>query len=126
MSWNKIYRDIKGMLEKGLAKKNYNLKGNNTYRVNCVARVVVDINSIETFAKVMKYCERNNVPYIVLGKGSNVLLVSDVLSAVVLVFGTKFSNIYNIGNSVIAESGATLAEVVRYGRNVGWIDRIFL
>ncbi len=117
MKWNKIYRDIKGMLEKGLVKKNYNLKNNNTYRVDCCAKILVEINSIETFCKTIKYCEANNIPKVVLGRGSNVLFVTEKLNAIVILLGDKFSNIYMMDDAIIAESGAMLTDVAVFARN---------
>ncbi len=119
MKWNKVARDLGKMLERGVVKNNYSLKEHNTYRLECKARVAILVNSLETFFKTMKYCEENNVPRLVMGRGSNILFVTPTITAVVIIFGNNFSNIYNIDNFVIAEAGATLAEVSRYAKELG-------
>ena len=115
--WNIVYRDLKKMLERGVVKKNYNLKEHNTYRLDCVARVAIIVNSLETFFKTIKYCETNRVPKIIIGRGSNILFVTPSLRAVVIIFGEKFSNIYRIDDCIIAEAGATLAEISKYAKD---------
>ena len=114
MKYYRFYRKLKRLLEKGVVRYNYNLKKHNTYKIKSRGKVVVIVNSLETFLKTMKLCERENFKPIVLGRGSNIILAKKKIKGVIIIFSEKFSNVYRIGNSVIAESGAPLCKVISF------------
>lgn len=114
-----VYNKLKAIVEKGYVKRNFDLIEYNTYRVHCIAKTCVIINSIETFAKTMVICNECGIKPIILGNGSNVILKNAKIDGVVIIFGSKFSNVYNIKNYVIAEAGTSLAKVMSYAKSVG-------
>ncbi len=115
---NKAYKDLRKMLEKGIVSKDYDLRNHNTYFISCIAKVVVNVNSLETFMKTILYCKDNDIKPVILARGSNVILASARLNRLVIIFGEKFNNIFNLGSYVICESGATISEIINYCRNV--------
>ena len=109
-----LYRELKRLVEKGYVKKNFDLTDYNSYRLEAVAKICVIVNSIETFIKTMKVCERRGVKPIILGNGTNVILARKVIDGVVMIMGKKFNRIDRIGNLLQVESGATLEEIIKY------------
>jgi len=117
MKYYRLYRKLKKMLERGVVKYNYNLKKFNTYNIKSRGKVVVLVNSLETFLKVMKVCEKEKFSPIVIGRGSNIILARKKIKSVIIIFSDRFSNVYKIDNSIIAESGAALSKVVAFATN---------
>jgi len=122
----RVYRELKKIVEKKYIKYNFNLKDNNTYRLSCVCKIAVFVNSIETFIKTMKICEANCIKPVILAQGSNVILKDKILNKVVILFGENFSNKYIIDDSIIVESGAKICDIISYGKanNLSSIERL--
>ncbi len=116
MQLKKVYSSLKKLLEKKVLKYNFDLETYNTYKLKCVAKVVVIVNTIETFVKTMKICEENNIKPIILAQGSNVIFKNPKLNNVVIIFGDNFSNIYKLDDMIIAESGAKLCDIIKFAK----------
>lgn len=54
-------------------KSNYSLKGLTTIGVGGPARLFVEVRSIEELQRSLAYCHAEQLPYFILGKGSNLL-----------------------------------------------------
>ncbi len=114
---NRLYKTLRQNLEKGVVRKNYDLYSHNSYKVHSVAKVAVIVNSLETFCKTMSFCEQLGIKPIVIGNGTNIILAKPIIDGVVIIFGKKFSNIYMQGNSVIADSGASIVDVINFAKD---------
>lgn len=114
---NRLYKILRQNLEKGVVRKNYDLYPHNSYKVHSVAKVAVIVNSLETFCKTMSFCEQLGIKPIVIGNGTNIILAKPIIDGVVIIFGKKFSNIYMQGNSVIADSGASILDVINFAKD---------
>lgn len=73
--------------------------------------LVTPINK-EQVVKTVKLCKENNVPYFLLGNGSNLLVKDGGVDGVVIKFN-KLNNIDINGNEIKAESGALLSNVAK-------------
>lgn len=73
--------------------------------------LVTPINK-EQVVKTVKLCKENNVPYFLLGNGSNLLVKDGGVDGVVIKFN-KLNNININGNEIKAESGALLSNVAK-------------
>ena len=114
---NRLYKILRQNLEKGVVRKNYDLYPHNSYKVHSVAKVAVIVNSLETFCKTMSFCEQLGIKPIVIGNGTNIILAKPIIDGVVIIFGKKFSNIYMQGNSIIADSGASILDVINFAKD---------
>ncbi len=114
---NRLYKTLRQNLEKGVVRKNYDLYPHNSYKVHSVAKVAVIVNSLETFCKTMSFCEQLGIKPIVIGNGTNIILARPIIDGVVIIFGNKFSNIYMQGNNVIADSGASILDVINFAKD---------
>ena len=114
---NRLYKTLRQNLEKGVVRKNYDLYPHNSYKVHSVAKVAVIVNSLETFCKTMSFCEQFGIKPIVIGNGTNIILARPIIDGVVIIFGNKFSNIYMQGNNVIADSGASILDVINFAKD---------
>lgn len=89
------------------------MAGHTTFRIGGPADCFVQIESEEQLQKVQHYLSLVELPWFVVGNGSNLLVSDRGFSGVVLQVGRRMSRITLDGTRVIAQAGATLAQVAR-------------
>ena len=101
-----------------------------TLRVGGPARFWIEPRDENTFAGLIRFCRRENLPLFVIGRGSN-LLVRDggIPGVVVHPSGGDFAEIEVKRNEIIAGVGAKLREVAYAGKAAGiggleWMEGI--
>jgi UDP-N-acetylmuramate dehydrogenase len=72
---------------------------------------LVEINTREELARLITYCERETIPWLFLGRGTNVLINDDGFRGVVVQLGPDFNRIAVEGNNLRAGAAAPLALV---------------
>ena len=80
------------------------------FRVGGPADILVTPVNEEQVVNTLKLCREYNVPYFILGNGSNILVKDGGISGVVIKFN-KLNKITTEGNCVTAQSGALLKDV---------------
>lgn len=84
-----------------------------TFRIGGLADCFVQLENTEQLIKVQKYLNQVGVPFFILGNGSN-LLVSDAgFRGVILQIGPRMSGVTVEGNVIVAQAGASMAQVAR-------------
>ena len=84
-----------------------------TFRIGGLADCFVQLENTEQLIKVQKYLSQVGVPFFILGNGSN-LLVSDAgFRGVILQIGSKMSKVTVEGNVIVAQAGASMAQIAR-------------
>ncbi|MDO5568975.1 MAG: UDP-N-acetylmuramate dehydrogenase [bacterium] len=82
----------------GVVLENVNLKKYNTYRLEHQARVIVSPSSITNLKEIVKYLFNNELEYIILGNGSNVIFKGDYNKIILML--DKLTNI-SINNGIV-------------------------
>ncbi len=86
-----------------------------SFKIGGNADFLVQPNSKIEISKLISCCKENNLPYIVIGNGSNLLVSDNGIKGIVIKVGKQFSNITLYDEETIfAESGATLAGVAAF------------
>ncbi|ELC8443215.1 UDP-N-acetylmuramate dehydrogenase [Clostridium perfringens] len=80
------------------------------FRVGGPADILVTPVNEEQVVNTLKLCKEYNVPYFILGNGSNILVKDGGISGVVIKFN-KLNKVTSEGNCVTAQSGALLKDV---------------
>ena len=62
----------------------YDLKKYNTYKLSVICKYLVFINHIQELIDLLKYLKENNIKYLVLGNGSNVIFKDEYFDGVVI------------------------------------------
>lgn len=84
-----------------------------TFRIGGLADCFVQLENTEQLIKVQKYLSQVGVPFFILGNGSN-LLVSDAgFRGVILQIGPKMNRVTVEGNVIVAQAGASMAQIAR-------------
>lgn len=89
------------------------MKKHTTFRIGGEADVFVRVGSKEQLARVLKYLGQVEIPYYVLGNGSNLLVPDQGYRGVILEIGDKISGVTVDGEALICQAGAPMAKVAR-------------
>ncbi|MCL1881784.1 MAG: UDP-N-acetylmuramate dehydrogenase [Oscillospiraceae bacterium] len=90
-----------------------------TFRIggNCN---IIKVNNVELLCEVLKHCHSAEIPWHIIGRGSNILISDAGLSGVVILVGDDFSkvcvenDVSNANNKILrCEAGARLSEVCK-------------
>ncbi len=93
-------------------KNNYPLSNVTTLEIGGPAKKFVEVSTQEELKEVIKYAKNENMNYLVIGGGSN-LLVSDK-GVNCLIIKNNISEIKKNNNKIIVKSGTPLQELVDY------------
>ena len=103
------------LLGKRLPKDNILLnepmKSHTTFRIGGPTDIMVKPQSIEALGETIKLCKEYQVPYYILGNGSNLLVADEGVRGVMIQIYHNLSQIKVEGNQVIAQAGALLSRI---------------
>ena len=101
------------------------LSGMTTMHVGGPADVVVTPYGLEETKKVIGRLIEEDVPWVVLGRGSNVLASDIGYDGVVVRIAENLQNLRMEGNTLIAQAGATLTSIARWAGAKGFAGMEF-
>lgn len=105
----------------GIVLENVDLKKYNTYGIGGKSRYLVIPKSVDKLKELLQYLKDINMPWYVLGSGSNVILPDDDFSGVIIKLDQL--NNYNVKNDIITvESGILLGNLVTKMLEDGYIN----
>lgn len=85
-----------------------------TFKIGGAARLAVFPKNENEISDVIKKCKEENVRYMVVGNGSNLLVADEGIDAVVIILGKDFAEVKLLDDeTVFAEAGAPLMKVCR-------------
>ena len=90
---------------------NESMRNHTSFRVGGPADILMLPTSEEEIKKIIDYCNQEDIPFIVIGNGSNLLVTDKGIRGVVIKLGKNFSKIEIKGDRVYAQSGALLSTV---------------
>ncbi len=105
-----MYEDLKELVGKEHVEKDKALKEHTYTKLGGHADYFVTPQSFEDVTKVVKYTKEKNVPLMLLGNGSNLIIKDGGIRGIVMYLG-ELNQIKVDGNEVHAESGALIAQV---------------
>ena len=95
-----------------------NLKRYNTYRLEVTAKYLVFPNTKEDFRDILKFLVSNDIKYVVLGNGSNIILKDDYFDGVVILLH-KLNKVKIDDDMVEVEAGYSLQKLAIEVSNMG-------
>lgn len=98
--------------------ENENMSLHTTFKIGGAADVFINVKSSEELESSLKLAKENGVPYLILGKGSN-LLISDLGIEGAVISTKLLDNIKIDGTRIICESGAHLSKLCTKALNSG-------
>lgn len=105
---------IEELTKYGTVSENANLKKLNTYKIGGNAKYLISPNSINDLINVLKILKNNNIRFLILGNGSNIILNSKEYNGAVI----RLNNLNGIElhpemEMVYAEAGVMLPKLVQ-------------
>lgn len=96
-------------------KLNEPMKNHTSFKIGGNAQVFIAPDSPEKCAEAIKLCNKFESEYIVIGKGSNLLVKDEGIDGVVICISNAMSDIkLNDNNTIYCQSGASLASVCSF------------
>lgn len=98
--------------------ENYNIKKYNTYKLEVIAKYLVFVKTKEELISLLKSLKENNIKYIILGNGSNVIFKDNYFDGVIIKLD-KLNKLEIKDNLVYVEAGYSLMKLSREILNYG-------
>lgn len=109
------------MKEYGEVLENIDLKKYNTYGVGGKAKYLIRPQDISKLQQLIIYLQKNNIPWYILGSGSNVILPDEDFNGAIIKIDKM--NKYVVNNDIITvEAGISLANLVEKMLADGYIN----
>lgn len=108
-----ILREIEAFASKGTFVYNEPLCNHTTFRVGGKADAFLSVSKTEELVRAITICREKDVPYYVLGNGSNVLVSDKGYRGLILSIGREMSQTACRGNRITAQAGAMLSSAAQ-------------
>lgn len=83
------------------------------------ADIFIQPKNVEEIIQGLNYLREIELPYLVLGRGSNVLVSDDGIQGAVIQIADGFSNIQMQGNLITADAGTPISKIAYYAYQYG-------
>ena len=109
-----IYRELLNILDEESIKVDEPMKKHITFRVGGPADFLVKPKTEAQLSEVIKFAKKENIPFLVIGNGSNLLVKDGGIRGIVIELSDNFNNYEIEGKIIKAQSGVLLSIL---GRN---------
>ena len=109
-----IYKELLNILDEESVKVDEPMKKHISFRVGGPADFLVKPKTEDELSKVIKFAKTKDIPLLVIGNGSNLLVKDGGLRGIVIELSDNFNNYEIEGNIIKSQSGALLSIL---GRN---------
>lgn len=88
------------------------MRNHTTFKIGGNAQVFLNIDNINQLTQIISECQKQDIPYLVLGKGSNLLVNDEGIKGIVINLDGDFKNIDVLDNHTLyCGSGVSLAKL---------------
>ncbi len=99
--------------EEGQVLEQERMNSHTTFRIGGPARYFLSPENSRELAEALALCRERDIPWFILGNGSNLLVSDRGYQGAVISMGRGFSRIRREGNQIIAGAGALLSSIAR-------------
>lgn len=113
------------MKEFGIVLENGSLKDYNTYKIGGNAKYIVKPSSVDNLINLIEYLKKENINFLVIGKGSNIILPDEDFDGVLILLDNL--NKYVIKDNVVeVEAGIVLGTFIMnlVNNNLGGLENL--
>lgn len=87
------------------------MSAHTTFKIGGAADIFASVSSEEEISALIKLANKESVPYMVMGNGSNMLVGDGGIRGLVIHLGKNFSDIKTDGNLIYAQAGALMSSI---------------
>ncbi len=84
-----------------------------TFRIGGEADCFLQIENMEQLKKIQRYLQQLEIPYFVLGNGSNLLVGDQGYRGVIIEIADKMNEVRVMGSLIVAQAGAPMSKIAR-------------
>jgi len=108
-----VYRELASVIPEGQLLKDVPMKDHTSFRIGGPADLMVLPSEVEHIRHALKVCQKWNVPFMVMGNGSNLLVRDKGIRGVVIKIASTFNGVWIEGCCIRAQSGALLSAICK-------------
>lgn len=105
------------ILDKQRVLKDEPMQAHTTFRIGGPADLFLMPENVEQIRKILEICRKENLPYFILGNGSNLLVSDEGFRGVIIQLFRNFSEIRTEGTKIRATAGALLSSIASAAKN---------
>jgi len=105
------------ILDTGTILFNEPMKNHTSFKIGGEADALCLPEKTEDIIKIIKFCKEENIPYFVMGNGSNLLVSDSGFRGVIIKLYKNYSEITVEGNEISAFAGALLSSIATVAYN---------
>lgn len=109
MSKEFIYNNLLNILEKEDILIDEPMSKHISFRVGGPADILVKPKSEEQISNILNFARKENIPYLIIGNGSNLLIKDGGVRGIVIKIAENFNDFTIEGTTIKAQSGAMLS-----------------
>lgn len=94
--------------------ENEPMKKHTTFKIGGPADFLVMPQNTDELIKVISLCKEENVPYMIMGNGSNLLISDKGIEGVVIEISSYFTDVKVEGTTIMAKSGILMSRLSKY------------
>ena len=87
------------------------MKAHTTFKIGGPADLLVTVNSADELQKVLTACREKHVPFMILGKGSNLLISDKGIEGAVIALSGEFKELSVDGEIITSGAGVSLSKL---------------
>lgn len=106
-----MFHDLSAIVGIKNIKKSEPMKAHTSFKIGGPCDYFVSPETVEQVSALVKYCKTNNIPFFILGNGSNLLVSDEGFRGIVISIGENFSKYTVSGNIIQAMAGAKLVTI---------------
>lgn len=106
-----VYKDLLKIVDEEDVKIDEPMKKHISFKVGGPADILVRPKTEQQLGDILKYISENNLPYLIIGNGSNLLIKDGGIRGIVIEFGDNFNHFEIEGNIIKAQAGTLLAVI---------------
>lgn len=111
MNKNKVYNDFLNIVGEENVMLDEPMKKHITFRVGGPADILVKPKNEEQLKNILLYIKKEELPYIVIGNGSNLLVKDGGIRGVVVEISDNYNEFNINGNKIEIQAGALLSKI---------------
>ena len=92
---------------------NEQMSKHTTFHIGGEAECFVEVENVQQLISLQKYLQLIEIPYYIIGNGSNLLVSDKGYPGVIIQIGSKMNQVTVEGTKIIAQAGALLSKVAR-------------
>lgn len=105
-----FYKELKNVMNNNYLKVNESMRNHTTLKMGGNVSFLLE-PSEEELPKVMELVRKYNMPYYIIGRGSNLLVSDENLESVVIKIADRYAQIKTNGKSMVVNAGVPISYV---------------